>query len=320
MAQAQSSREKILLESGTNELEVIAFTLSYSSPDSGEPTQNFYGINAGKVKELVAMPAEVTAIAGSGHSCIQGVFLLRNRTITLIDLARWFGYEPLPDPEIRRKWTVIVTEINGKLFGFVSHGVDKVYRVSWAEMKPPPPLIAQCHSITGICLIENRLIQMVDFEQIISEVDPSMRMQASASTLAGHEGQTGQRILIADDSGLIRGQIARVLEKSGFDVLAFDNGQAAWQYLEEYRDGKTDDGRLSAVISDIEMPRMDGHHLCMKIKSDASLKQLPVILFSSMINEALKRKGHEVGADDQITKPEIDTLVSRLRACIAATS
>ncbi len=310
-----TTRTKILLESGTNELEVIAFSLCYREGD--KRIQNSYGINAGKVKELVAMPETITAVPG-GHSCVKGVFLLRGRTITLVDLADWFGYEPVLDEEVRRRWTVIVTEIYGKDFGFITHGVDKVYRVSWSDVKAPPPIIAQCQSITGICLLDGAMIQMVDFEHIVAEIDPSVRMAIPAEASTPNPRTEGKTIVIADDSGMILRSIQKNLEQAGYTVLPFHDGQETWNYLERYRDGQTSDGPIAAVISDIEMPRMDGHHLCASIKQDPALRKLPVILFSSMINEALRRKGLEVGADDQITKPEIGRLVERLQACIEA--
>jgi len=310
---ANDTRTKILLESGTNELEVIVFLLCYQ--EGGHRIETRYGINAGKVKELVAMPETVTAVPG-GASCVKGVFLLRNRTITLVDLAEWFGYEPVLEEEIRRRWTVIVTEIYGKDFGFVTHGVDKVHRVSWSAVKAPPPLVAASQSITGICLLDGAMVQMVDFEHIVSEIDPTVRMELSDEAAAPRaEDRT---IVIADDSGLILRSIQKSLEQAGYTVLAFHDGQETWDYLVRYRAGETSDGPIAAVITDIEMPRMDGHHLCASIKQDAVLRRLPVILFSSMINDALRRKGREVGADDQITKPEIGRLVERLQACIAA--
>ncbi len=308
------NRSRVLLESGTNELEVIVFFLCCL--DGGQGVETRYGINAGKVKELVAMPEEVTAVPG-GAPCVKGVFLLRDRTITLVDLAEWFGYQPVLDEEIRRRWTVIVSEIYGKDFGFVTHGVDKVHRVSWTEVKAPPPLVAASHSITGICLLDDVMVQMVDFEHIVSEIDPSVRMELPDEE-GGQQGAAGKTIVIADDSGMILRSIQKNLEQAGYTVLPFHDGQETWEYLVRYRDGETTDGPIAAVITDIEMPRMDGHHLCASIKEDGVLRRLPVILFSSMINDALRHKGKAVGADDQITKPEIGRLVERLQACIAA--
>ncbi len=312
---ANSTRSRILLESGTNELEVIVFFLCYL--DGGHKVETRYGINAGKVKELVAMPETVTAVPG-GASSVKGVFLLRDRTITLVDLAEWFGFQPVLDEEVRRRWTVVVSEIYGKDFGFITHGVDKVHRVSWTDVKAPPPLIAASHSITGICLLDEIMVQMVDFEHIVSELDPSVRMELPSEGEGAAGDAAGKTVVIADDSGMILRSIQKNLEQAGYKVLPFHDGQETWDYLVRYRNGDTAEGPIAAVITDIEMPRMDGHHLCASIKEDAVLRRLPVILFSSMITDALRHKGEEVGADDQITKPEIGRLVERLQACIAA--
>jgi two-component system chemotaxis response regulator CheV len=142
MSQAAGYKTDILLQSGTNELEIITLFLQWHDQTNDSISRTAYGINAAKVRELVAMPENLTEIPESVAS-MKGVFLLRDRTIPLIDLCEWFGYDPDLSPEAKAKWVVIVTEINGKFFGFIAHGVDKVYRVSWTKILPPPPIISQ---------------------------------------------------------------------------------------------------------------------------------------------------------------------------------
>ena len=312
----QQSQSKILLEVGTNELEVITFYLEWIDPVSKEKRKNTYGINAAKVRELVAYPDKVTSIADS-KECVKGVFLLRDHTIPLIDLCEWFGYEKKEQQE-KRKWVVIVADLNGKAFGFSSHGVDKVYRISWSQISPPPEFLGAEQSITGICQVENLLIQMIDFERIVGTIDPSMvvRSQRNNDDAQEIKDKYSKSVLVVDDSKVVRIQVSRTLEKAGFRVIAKADGQAAWEFLEELREKGTLHETILSIISDIEMPRMDGHHFCMQVRQQSAYTTIPIILFSSMITEAMRRKGESVGADDQVTKPELDDLIDRMEKCI----
>jgi len=317
MGQVASSRTGILLESGTNELEVITLYLQWLDPAAAAPIQTSYGINAAKVRELVAMPAELTEVPES-HPSVRGVFLLRNRTVPLIDLCHWFGYTPDTSPEARAKWVVVVSEINGKLFSFISHGVDKVYRISWNQIMPPPEVIASKSSLTGMCLINDQIIQMIDFEKICADIDPSMAMDDASHAIQDQAtaDQTDKYVVIADDSAMIRDQITRTLERAGYKVKSFQDGQSAWDFLERTMAAGEVERQILGVVSDIEMPRMDGHHLCLRIKQQPAFDKIPVMLFSSLINDQARHKGDKVGADDQITKPELGALVQRLQACL----
>ncbi len=311
------NQSDILLESGTNELEIITLYINRIDAATGKVIRTDYGINAAKVKELVAIPEDITEVPDSPE-CVQGVFLLREQTIPLIDLCNWFQYEPDTSPENVEKWVVIVTEINGKMFGFLTHGVDKVYRVSWTQIQPPPDMIAECKTITGICLVEKLLIQMVDFESITASIDPTMKLKQPENTgqALSSVDHSNKFVVVADDSRLIMDQIRSTLRTAGFKLRTFADGQAAWDFLSDLMDSGEVHERLLAVVSDIEMPRMDGHHLCSRIREEPIFDTIPIILFSSMINKALTLKGKEVGADDQITKPELGQLVDRLRLCI----
>ncbi|ADH85410.1 chemotaxis protein [Desulfurivibrio alkaliphilus] len=317
MSQTAGSRTNILLESGTNELEVITLYLQWLDPASSASTQTSYGINAAKVRELVAMPSKLTEVPDS-HPSVRGVFMLRDRTILLIDLCHWFGYQPDLSPEAKAKWVVVVTEINGKLFSFISHGVDKVHRISWNQIMPPPEVVANDSSLTGMCLVNDRIIQMIDFEKICADIDPSMAMDYVTHAVKdkAEAGQEDKFVVIADDSAMIRDQITQTLTRAGYKVKAFPDGQSAWDFLELTMGSGEVDSRILGIISDIEMPRMDGHHLCMKIKQQPAFAKVPVMLFSSLINDTARHKGEKVGADDQITKPELGTLVERLQGCL----
>lgn len=316
MAQSIGHQSDILLQSGTNELEIITLYLQWLDHSTGAISKTAYGINAAKVRELIAMPEKITEVPDSNPN-VHGVFLLRDKTIPLVDLCGWFGYEPDLSPEAKAKWVVVVTEINGKYFGFIAHGVDKVYRVSWNDVQPPPTLIAETRSITGVCLVNEQLIQMVDFENITAQIDPTMVLKADIEDLPSLTEEMQEKfVVIADDSRMILSQVQETLESAGYNVIANSDGQEAWDYLESVRELGQVDEKVLAVVSDIEMPRMDGHHLCLLIRSNAAYKKIPVILFSSLINEAQQHKGEAVGADDQITKPELAKLVTRLQECV----
>lgn len=316
--QSASNQSKILLESGTNELEVITFYLEFIEPGRATTKKTVFGINAAKVRELVAFPAEITEVVNS-PACVKGVFLLRNATIPLIDISDYFGYQVEQTADDRKKCVVIVAELNGKPFGFITHGVDKVHRLSWSQISPPPEIIADNASITGISLLGDQTVQMIDFERIVAEIDPSMiiHSERDADDSVAIEKKYSKEVVIADDSRVVLMQLSATLKKAGFHVNAHSDGQFAWEYLEGLREAGELDNKVLAVISDIEMPRMDGHYFCMKIKQNSAYNKIPVILFSSMINDSLKRKGEAVGADDQVTKPELDTLIERLEVCLA---
>lgn len=317
MAKQYGSRSNILLEVGTNELEVITFSLEWVDPTTKEKQKGSYGINAAKVRELVALPEDVTEVVDS-PAAVRGVFLLRDRTIPLIDLCTWFDYQVDMTDMDRRKWVVIVAELNGKPFGFISHGVDKVYRISWSQISPPPEILSGSQSITGICQLNDQLIQMIDFEKIISEIDPTMEIKSSMEEKEVHEIEEkyDKSVLVVDDSQVVRIQVIRTLEGDGFKVVSHNDGLAAWEYLEELRESGELEKKILAVISDIEMPRMDGHNFCRRFRQQPAYDKIPILLFSSMINEALRRKGEALGADDQVTKPELDELIERMEKCV----
>jgi len=317
MNQAAGYKTDILLQSGTNELEIITLFLHWHDQATNSIKKTAYGINAAKVRELVAVPESLTEIPES-VAAIKGIFLLRNRTIPLIDLCEWFGYEPDSSPEAKAKWVVLVTEINSKFFGFIAHGVDKVYRVSWEKILPPPAIISRYSSLTGVCLVDGNIIQMIDFESIIAAIDPSMVIDSEAHAILEHPdaAQAGKAVVIADDSRVIQDQIRKTLERAGYRVVSHADGQDAWEYLERLRTKGTLHDEVLAVISDIEMPRMDGHNFCKRIKENSGYDGIPVMLFSSLINDTARHKGEAVGADDQISKPELGQLVTRLQDCL----
>ncbi len=332
MDNTATARSHILTEAGTNELEIMSFILRWTTDgtESGERITTF-GINAAKVKELVAIPSQISKLPTQPAS-MDGVFILRDRIIPLVDLCRWFGYQ-VYDPDGEKKgWVVIIVEIYAKQFGFIVHGVDKVYRVSWKNVEPPPPYLNlenQC--IVANARIHDQIIQMVDFEKVVASVDPSVNIdQITAQLAASEETQTDAEggpspvpvapgtVLFADDSRMIRDQVTKVLRAGGYTVIQAVDGLNAWDLLQGFKTASEGNVKasLQAIITDVEMPRIDGHHLCKKIKADPAFSGVPVILFSSLISDSLRNKGVAVGADDQVSKPDLPALVHRVREAV----
>jgi two-component system chemotaxis response regulator CheV len=258
------------------------------------------------------------------HPCVIGTFNLRSRVIPLIDLSMWLG-KPMARDENTK---VIVSEFNKVINAFMVSGVTRIHRLSWSEVEPPSGYVAQfaANNFTGVVKFPDHIVLILDMEQIIWDLNPALAMktdrQREEAAIPEPE-RSAYKTLVVDDSNSIRRLIATYLEKDGFEVIQDVNGQNAWDRLMEWREAETKGGKpltsnVNLVVTDIEMPSMDGHTLCKKIKDDPVLKRLPVVLFSSLINDQLYHKGLSVGADDQVTKPEVGTLAERARKLIEA--
>ncbi|MCC7407342.1 MAG: chemotaxis protein CheV [Phycisphaeraceae bacterium] len=291
----KQGQAEILLESGTNELEVLVFAVG----------QGVFGVNVAKVREVI-LPVPVAA-APRQHPCVLGMFNLRGGLLPLIDLHK---YLQLPAQSDQRR--IIVTEFNGRRSAFQVERVEQIYRMNWGHMKDVPETDAKSHfAITGITEIEDRLVLMLDFESIVDHISMEDRLHIDRveNKLGVDRGKC--KVVLAEDSKFIRGIMERVLRQSGYtQVRAFSNGQDAWAALNQ------PGGNADVVITDIEMPRVDGLHLTRKIKADAAMKKMPVILFSSLITADTLHKGEQVGADEQIAKPDLPHLVDLVDRCV----
>ncbi|WP_291322398.1 chemotaxis protein [Desulfonatronospira sp.] len=304
----------ILLEAGTNELEIVEFFLSEDL--GGEKYQGFYGVNVAKVLRIINKP-DVTEMPNTPHPCVLGAFNLRSRIIPLVDLGLWLEKKSIQSASSK----VIITEFNRVVTGFMVSGVTRIHRLSWNAVEPPDVYIDDFSggSITGVVQIEDRIVFILDLERILAELNPGLSMTLDVEMVSDTE--SGYIAYIADDSNLIRNMIADLLEKAGFKVVKFKNGQETWDELLKIKDLCSRENRplssiLHVVVSDIEMPAMDGLTLTKKIKEDPTLGALPVILFSSLISDRLSHKGASVGADDQISKPEISLLAQKAMTLI----
>ncbi len=289
----------ILLESGTNELEIVEFTIG----------DNTFGINVAKVREI--MPYTKVTTVPNSHPCIKGIFKPRDAVMTVIDLPRYLNIKPTED---ETKNLFIIANFNKIYMAFQVHTVVGIHRISWTEIeKPDTTLYGGREGLaTGIVKLKDKLIIILDFEKIMAEISPQTGIQISEVDKLANVNRVSKPILIAEDSELLTRMILEALHKAGYaNVTTTSNGQEAWDMLEKYKANtkvKLTD-QVACVITDIEMPQMDGHRLTKQIKTDDALSKLPVIIFSSLINEDMKRKGESLGANAQITKPEIGNLV-----------
>lgn len=293
------NQTKILLESGTNELEIMEFTVG------GE----LFGINIAKIREI--MRAQETKRMPNSHNFVEGIFKQRGEVITVIDLAKCLNIER---SENKSHDIFILTHFNKLNFAFRVESVVGIDRVSWEDIKKPDKVIysGEDSVATAIAEYKDRLITILDFEKIIADISPETSITLDRLDELGDRVESQKKILVAEDSMMLSNLIIGFLHKSGYkNTVKFNNGKEAWNYLTEAKEsGLPISNYASCIVSDIEMPLMDGHRLTKLIKSDEKLKHIPVILFSSLISDELRIKGQEVGADEQITKPEIVELVN----------
>ncbi|THB66974.1 MAG: chemotaxis signal transduction protein CheV [Desulfovibrio sp.] len=311
------AQTNILLESGTNELEIVEFYLDEANPEDPEqPYKGYYGVNVAKVLEIIRLPT-ITELPEVNHPSVMGAFNQRSFVIPLVDLSIWLEKERA-DTESPK---VIVTEFNNVTTAFMVSGVTRIHRISWEDVEPPNKYVASMssNSITGVVKLEDRIVFLLDLEKIVADLNPQLGLRLDEA-IDWSEGER-YRALVADDSTLIREMLKDLMRKANFEVEAVDNGKEAWEKLMEIKSAAESQSKpltdfLHVVVSDIEMPAMDGHNLTKRIKEDPVLGQLPVILFSSLITDKLRHKGDAVGADDQISKPEVTNLASRAKALV----
>lgn len=314
------SQTNILLEAGTNELEIVEFYLEEEMGPDHPPYRGYYGVNVAKVLEIIRMP-KVTELPEVQNPCILGAFNLRSSIIPLVDLALWLEKNTYKTEEQPK---TIVTEFNGVTTAFMVSGVNRIHRISWEEVESPNKYVAAVsnNTVIGVVKLEGRIVFLLDLEKIVANLNPKLGLRLD-DLGEDYDRSERRRALVADDSALIREMLRDLLEKAHFDVEVVDNGREAWERLQAIKTRcETEQRKLTdfvqVVVSDIEMPVMDGHNLTKRIKDDPLLKQLPVILFSSLITDKLRHKGVAVGADDQVSKPEVTDLARRALAQIKA--
>ncbi len=286
---------KILLENGTNELEVLEFKLD----------GNAYGINVAKIKEIIVYQ-DVTPVPNA-HPSIEGIFMPRDTMITAIDLKNCLQ-RGVSEPG----GLFIVTNFNKLDIAFHVDSVVGIHRVSWRDIIKPGSTVSTSEDgvSTGIIKFDDRLIIILDFEKIVTDINPETGLKVTEIEELGERHRNNIPILIAEDSPLLNKLIVDSLKKAGYENLIHtENGQQAYDVIEECKKEGTLKDHVQCIITDIEMPIMDGHRLTKLVKDDDQTKDIPVIIFSSLVNEEMRRKGEALGADAQLSKPEIGNLV-----------
>ena len=286
---------KILLENGTNELEVLEFRLD----------GNAYGINVAKIKEIINYQ-EVTPVPNS-HPSIEGIFMPRDTMITAIDLKNCLQ-RGVSEPG----GLFIITNFNKLDIAFHVDSVVGIHRVSWREIIKPGSTISTSEDgvSTGIIKFDDRLIIILDFEKIVTDINPETGLKVADIEELGERHRIDVPILIAEDSPLLNKLIVDSLHKAGYvNLIHTENGQQAYDVIQECKKEGTLKEHVQCIITDIEMPLMDGHRLTKLVKSDEETKNIPIVIFSSLVNDDMKRKGEAFGANAQLSKPEIGNLV-----------
>lgn len=287
----------ILLESGTGELEIIEFMVSGVR----------YAINVVKVKEVIEMNQDAMTELPDSKPELVGLMLCRNEILTLVDLKYILTGRKSKDMGSK----VIICEFNQVKVAFNIDDIEAIHRIKWSEIRKPDDISDSSLGVGNI-ILNNKVIIMLDFEKIVTDISPRTGISEDRLVEVQYKDRHNAKLVLADDSPLIRRLLKDTLTKAGFKNLRiFDDGKQALDYLTGLSNDKKADFIEDAqiLITDIEMPQMDGLTLTRKVKEDPILNKLPVVIFSSLITDELKHKGESVGADAQLSKPEVEQLV-----------
>ncbi|CCO25286.1 chemotaxis protein [Maridesulfovibrio hydrothermalis] len=301
------AKTDILLETGTNELEILEFYIDLPESEAGPAERCHFGVNVAKVMQVIESP-QLKHPESAEHPCFMGTIPLRNHILPVLDLAVWLGLERKEN----KYDIVIVTEFSQTISGFQVSGVTEIHRVGWQQVLSPDRFMSSLDDscIVGIVEREDRFIQLLDLESILADLDPTLGGDLEAPSIVASEAYMA---LVCDDSPTIRAMLEKSLDGANFRHTIVRNGQEAQDTLKNIKQIAQQENRpvkdfVEIVISDIEMPLMDGFSLTKWIRQDDALKDLPVILYSSIITKELKHKGESVGADDQVSKPDLNLI------------
>ncbi|WP_462056015.1 chemotaxis protein [Vibrio cholerae] len=311
----------ILTESGTNELEIIEFHLEKVLPD-GRTKTCYYGINVAKVREVIRVP-ETTDYPNAQPHMI-GVFSSREILTPLVDLAGWLGVPTSTD--ISKKY-VIVTDFNRMTNGFLIDSISRIHRISWNDVESPSQFLeaGEQDCVVAVVRQDKKLIMILDFEKIISDINPELSMEKYDVTV-DRKVDLNQRmvtkrnaktIMVVDDSAFIRSLIQDTLSSAGYNIIACKDGGEAHEKLMEFKQAAKEENvpvseLIDAVVTDVEMPRMDGMHLIKRLRDDDSYSSMPIVMFSSLMSDDNRAKALALGANDTLTKPEIGKMVAMM--------
>ncbi|CAM2817588.1 chemotaxis protein CheV [Vibrio mytili] len=291
---------------GQNRLELLTFRLM---------GRQRYGINVFKVKEVLQCP-KLTAMPNL-HPLVKGVAHIRGHTVSVIDLSLAIGGRPTTDID---KCFVVIAEFNRSIQAFLVSSVERIINMHWEGILPPPEGAGKAHYLTAVTNIDNELVEILDVEKILAEIAPiDETMNATIGEEIAQAEQSKQivrRILIADDSTVARKQVERAITSIGFEVISVKDGREAYNKLIEMAQEGSIYDQISLVISDIEMPEMDGYTLTAEIRRHAELKDLYVILHSSLSGVFNQAMVERVGANSFIAKFNPDELGNAVKTAL----
>ncbi|MGK0474562.1 MAG: two-component system chemotaxis response regulator CheV [Oleispira sp.] len=289
---------------GANRLELLLFRME---------GPQIYGINVFKVKEVLQCP-KLTVLPHS-HPVVRGVAHLRVGTLPIMDLSMATGGSKVGD--ITNAF-VIITEYNLKTQGFLVAGVERIVNMNWGDIHPPPKGTGRDHYLTAVTEVEGKLVEIIDVEKVLAEVSP-MNETMSENMVSEKVAENAKKlhVLIVDDSKIARKQVTRCLQEIGVEVTALNDGMQAWNHLQELTDaGVRIQDKYLMLISDIEMPEMDGYTLTTNVRNDARIADFHIVLHTSLSGVFNKAMVEKVGADGFISKfnPDIlgDVVVKRI--------
>lgn len=316
MSQQLISQTNILLESGTNEVEFIEFYVRDQS----------FGINVAKVREIVQYNEKAETYIPNTPPAIRGTFLLRGQAITIVDLNQFLFQEK---HQVQERSVALITDFNNMITGFLVNGVNRIHRRRWDELKPFNGHLAVLNAtVTGSIQIDDRDVLILDLESLIGSLMPSSQVgyleHVAKDAQNSQTSRANCHLIFAEDSPFIRTNIEKHLKHNGYtDIGVCDNGAEAYDIVARQSQRAREQGEdlrhsIAALITDIEMPKLDGLTLCRRIREDLEQYNLPILVLSSLINEQMQRKCHLVGANAYLNKANADGLIQKLdEFCLA---
>ena len=309
-----SQLDNLILQVGTNQMELVDFRM-FQEEEGGGIREGIYGVNVSKVIEIIRMPPTLTPVPDS-NPYQAGIINLRGQVIPVINLAKWMKIKE-PDCIEPKTKQIIVTEFSSVRLGFIVHKASQIRRISWKEIVPITMATTGRHTgskVTGtVKLSEEEVLLILDFESIVDEMGIFGRQEETLDRMTEKKNNEHRYILAADDSPVALNRLTKALQKGGFSVMGVKNGQEAMEKLRMQRDldpEKNIMNKVALLITDVEMPVMDGYTLTKEVKADPTLKALPVLMHSSMSGKENVRKGKEAGADDYIVKFDPEAFVT----------
>ncbi len=298
---------------GTNRMEILLFSLG-TDKESGR--KEVFGINVFKVREVMHVP-DITRAPDMPES-VEGMVSLRGITIPVINLPKYCGIPLDKKPSI-----MIITEYNKNVQGFLVDSVDNIERLAWDEVKAPPSMMNSQHGglVTAVTdLGDKGLVMIMDVEKVLAEATDFYNSEATFQGVP-NIGKTKLTVLFADDSGVAREQIKHTLDEMGAEYISTENGQQAWSKLIELAEKAESEGcsvkdYIQVILTDVEMPEMDGYVLTRNVKADERFDSIPVIMHSSLSTEANQFLGESVGADAYVAKFKPIELANALLKCV----